>query len=143
MAEHMPLLVGDWNDEKTEAFLAAKEAYWQQDDLGHWAILIDGQYAGWGGFQLEGDEWDFGLVLRRHFFGAGLAISARALEFARSNPAIPSVTFLLPLSRRNLGALQKAGAKEIGLVDYAGVQFRKFRLETKKGGPSGPPQLNS
>ena len=51
--------------------VAAKEACWRRDGLGHWAILANGAYAGWGGFQKEGEDWDFGLVLSPGFFGLG------------------------------------------------------------------------
>ena len=57
-------------------------------------------------------------------------IAARALETARADPRIPFVTFLLPLSRRRLGALARLGARPLGVVEHAGVPFRKFRLET-------------
>ena len=107
MAEHMPLLVGDWDDEKTRAFLAGKAECWRRDGLGHWAILIDGAYAGWGGFQKEGDEWDFGLVLRPDFFGAGISIASKALEHAKNDHRISYITFLLPRSRKHLGGLRK------------------------------------
>ena len=43
---------------------------------------------------------------------------------------IPYVTFLLPPSRRNLGALTRLGARFVGEVTYDGARFRKYRLET-------------
>ena len=64
VAEHMPLLTSEWDMNAVEDFVAAKEECWRRDGLGHWAILLDGEYVGWGGFQKEGDEWDFGLVLQ-------------------------------------------------------------------------------
>jgi len=130
VAEHMPLLTGEWDEATTAAFLAAKDQCWQRDGLGHLAILVDGAYAGWGGFQKEGDDWDFGLVLHPSFFGSGISIAARALEFAKNDPAIPYITFLLPTSRKHLGALTRAGAIELPTVAYNGVEFRKFRLDT-------------
>ena len=130
VAEHMPLLTFEWTAETVTAFIAAKEACWGRDGLGHWAFSVDGDYVGWGGFQKEGDEWDFGLVLAPKAFGLGLAIAAKALEFARNDARIPYVTFLLPPSRRHLGALRRLGAVPVGEVDYAGAGFLKFRLET-------------
>lgn len=130
LADHMPLLTFEWTPERVAEFVAAKEACWQSDGLGHWAFTAGGDYVGWGGFQKEGEEWDFGLVLRPDRFGLGLPIAAKALEVARADPRIPFVTFLLPPSRRHLGALSRLGAREIGRVDYAGESFRKFRLET-------------
>ena len=98
--------------------------------LGHWAILCDGRYIGWGGFQNEGDEWDFGLVLKTDVFGLGPTIAKKAIQFARDNDRIPSVTFLLPLSRKRLRALERLGATWVGEIEYGGATFRKFRLVT-------------
>ena len=130
LADHMPLLTFEWTPERVAEFVAAKEACWQSDGLGHWAFTAGGEYVGWGGFQKEGEEWDFGLVLRPDRFGLGRAIASKALAIARADPRIPFVTFLLPPSRRHLGALQRLGARELGHADYAGHSFRKFRLDT-------------
>lgn len=130
VAEHMPLLTSTWDAEAVDAFVAAKEACWVRDGLGHWAFLADGGYVGWGGFQKEGEDWDFGLVLRPEAFGLGVRIARKALDFAVADPRLPFVTFLLPPSRRNLGALARLGARQVGEVDYDGARFLKFRLET-------------
>lgn len=129
VAMHLPLLTGTWDDAASQQLVDAKEACWQRDGLGHWAILRDGAYVGWGGFQKEGDEWDFGLVLTAEAFGLGLRITRRALEFARKDPRIPFVTFLLPPSRRHLGALRRMGAAALGEVTLDGARFLKFRLD--------------
>lgn len=130
VAAHMPLLTGAWDESTARSFVAAKEACWQRDGLGHWAFLLDGHYVGWGGFQKEGDDWDFGLVLLPGRFGLGPRIAQQALEFARNDPRIPFVTFLLPPSRTKLRALERLGAAQVGDVDYAGARFLKFRLNT-------------
>ncbi len=130
VAEHMPLLTFAWDDAAVKKFVAQKEECWNRDGLGHWAILSDGRYVGWGGFQKEGDEWDFGLVLRPDAFGLGTRISRKALEYAIADERIPFVTFLLPPSRRNLGALKRIGAKFVGEIECDGARFLKFQLET-------------
>lgn len=130
VAEHMPLLQAPWTEDSSRAFVDAKEACWHRDGLGHWAFLAGGAYVGWGGFEKEGEEWDFGLVLRPDAFGLGLRIARQVLDFARSDPRIPFVTFLLPPSRKNLGALRRMGAHFVEEIDYAGSRFLKFRLET-------------
>ena len=83
VAEHMPLLTGAWDEETARDFVTAKENCWQRDGLGHWAFVQKGQYLGWGGFQKEANEWDFGLVLRPGCFGLGPAIAPQALAVAR------------------------------------------------------------
>ena len=130
VAEHMPLLTGTWDLDTVAQFVAAKETCWARDGLGHWAFLDGEDYVGWGGFQKEGDEWDFGLVLRPDRFGLGLRITAQALAFARSDDRIPFVTFLLPPTRTRLRALERIGARPIGATDHAGARFLKYRLDT-------------
>lgn len=130
VAEHMPLLTSAWDSAAATRFVAHKEELWARDGLGHWAFLSGGAYVGWGGFQKEGDEWDFGLVLRPDAFGLGRRIAQQALAFARADDRIPFVTFLLPPSRKNLGALNRLGAALVGNIDYDGATFLKYRLDT-------------
>lgn len=131
VAEHMPLLTCDWDRDAVARFIATKEDYWTRDGLGHWAILSNRRYVGWGGFQKEGEEWDYGLVLKPDSFGLGISISRKAIEFAIGDPRIPFVTFLLPPSRKNLGALERLGARFMGEINYDGEKFLKYRLETE------------
>lgn len=131
VAEHMPLLTFKWDEAAVVKFVATKEEYWGRDGLGHWAILLNNIYVGWGGFQKEEDEWDYGLVLKPEFFGLGTRISRKAIEFAFADERIPFVTFLLPPSRKNLGALERLGATFIDEIEYGGATFLKFRLETE------------
>ncbi|WP_226804089.1 GNAT family N-acetyltransferase [Amylibacter sp. SFDW26] len=130
VAEHMPLLTFEWNHDTLADFIATKEACWERDGLGHWAILCNGSYVGWGGFQKEGDEWDFGLVLKPDHFGLGLAITKKAIQFAKEDENIPYVTFLLPPSRTRLKALERLGAQFIEIITYDGQDFLKYRLDT-------------
>ncbi|MCW2308562.1 GNAT family N-acetyltransferase [Rhodobium gokarnense] len=127
---HMPLDPGRWDRAAAEAFVAMKEAAWRRDGLGHWAIFAGERYAGWGGFQKEGAEWDFGLVLRPEHFGLGMRITRLALAFARSDPRIPFVTFLLSPSRKNLAGLRRLGAWRVGETAYGDARFHKYKLDT-------------
>lgn len=128
MAAHMPLMKEPWTPGTVTAFIAKKEANWARDGLGHWAILQDDTYIGWGGFERDGDAWDFGLVLTSDAFGMGMKITRAALDFARNDPRIDMVTFLLPPSRRNLSALKRLGALPDGTVINDGAGFLRFRL---------------
>ncbi|MEM8652323.1 MAG: GNAT family N-acetyltransferase [Pseudomonadota bacterium] len=130
LAEHMPLLTDNWDENAVAEFVAKKEQFWDRDGLGHWAILHKGRYVGWGGFQKENNEWDFGLVLKPDAFGLGRRITRKAIDFAVADERIPFVTFLLPPSRKNLGAFKRLGANYIGHVEFDETKFLKFRLET-------------
>jgi hypothetical protein len=131
VAEHMPLLTFKWDGNTASEFIVAKEEYWRRDGLGHWGLLYDGIYAGWGGFQKEDGEWDFGLVLKPEYFGLGMHIAKTSIEFAKADDRIPFITFLLAPSRKHSGALTRLGARFVGETTYADVQFRKYRLDIK------------
>lgn len=130
VAQHLPLLTAPWDQQVVSEFVAAKESCWQRDGLGHWAIYCDGRYVGWGGFQKEGREWDYGLVLKSEHFGLGALITRKAIAFARADARIPWVTFLLPTSRRKLAALARLGAIFVEEIECTGVRFLKYRLDT-------------
>ena len=67
-------------------------------------------------------------VLTPEAFGLGPAIIRKAIDFAKRDERISYITFLLPPSRKNLGALERLGAIPVGAVEYDGAEFRKFRL---------------
>ena len=130
VGQHMPLLTFEWNRAAVAKFIATKEECWSRDGLGHWAILCDGKYVGWGGFQKECEEWDFGLVLKPESFGLGTRISKKAIEFAVADERIPFVTMLVPQSRKKLRALDSLVAIFVYEIEYVGAKFLKYLLET-------------
>ena len=71
---HMPLAGDHWDEASATDWARAKDAQWQENGYGPWAIRIDGSFAGWGGYQKEGDEADLGLVLLPGQWGHGAAI---------------------------------------------------------------------
>lgn len=76
-------------------------------------------------------NFDAALVLRPDAFGLGRRIARKAIDFAVADARIPFVTFLLPPSRRNLGAPQGLGARAVAEIEYGGSTFLKYRLETQ------------
>lgn len=130
VAKHMPLLTFKWDCDTVSEFVRSKEECWLRDGLGHWAFLCNDAYVGWGGFQKEGDEWDYGLVLKPESFGLGLHITRKAIEFAMTDDRIPFITFLLPPSRKNLSGLERHGARFVEETECQGAQFLKYRLDT-------------
>lgn len=127
IARHLPLLGTGWDIERITAFVQVKEQCWERDGLGHWAILADQVYAGWGGFQKEGDDWDFGLVLRSEFFSLGQRIFDEAVTWLSAHRDIGDVTFLLPQSRSRR-VPERLGASLCGETTYAGIAFTKWSV---------------
>lgn len=124
---HMPLAGDNWDAESAADWAHAKDAQWQENGYGPWAIRIDGAFAGWGGFQQEGDEADLGLVLLPGQWGHGAAIF-RELVRRGTEMRIRNVTIMLPPSRVRLKGLVRLGFEPAGELDYAGQHFLKFRL---------------
>ncbi|MCM8556964.1 GNAT family N-acetyltransferase [Sphingomicrobium sediminis] len=132
IAKHLPLLdEREWDLGKVDWFVGMKAAHWEKHGFGHWAIFIEDEYAGWGGFEKDGDGWDFGLVLHPDHFRSGARIAAQAFAWAREHTQIERVTALLPLSRSER-ALQRHGARPIGEVEAHGLTFRKWEVHLRE-----------
>lgn len=52
LRRHMPL-AGDVSRDEAAAWVHAKDAQWEVNGYGPWAVLLDGTFAGWAGFQAE------------------------------------------------------------------------------------------
>jgi hypothetical protein len=131
IAAHLPLLTQPWTDEDAQAFLVAKQKRWREDGLGHWAVYQGDRYVGWGGFEKEGEVWDFGLVLTPDAFGLGRRVFVKALDFARKDERINMISFLLAPSRKSLSALARYGAVFVGEDAHAGQRFLKYQLDVR------------
>lgn len=136
IARHLPLLGTGWDLERIAAFVRVKEQCWERDGLGHWAILADQTYAGWGGFQKEDDDWDFGLVLRPEHFSLGQLVFAQAIAWLSAHRDIREITFLLPPSRSRR-IPERLGARHQGETNYAGTVFTKWSMTVSPPAASG------
>jgi RimJ/RimL family protein N-acetyltransferase len=124
---HMPLAGDHWDEPRAIDWAKGKDAQWQENGYGPWAIRIDGAFAGWGGFQREGDEADLGLVLLPGHWGHGATIFREMLRRGAEMP-LGTVTILLPPSRARMKGLARLGFQPAGEIEYAGQRFLKFRL---------------
>ena len=124
---HMPLAGEHWAEASAAEWAQSKDAQWQSNGYGPWAIRIDGEFVGWGGFQKEGDEADLGLVLLPGHWGHGSAIFRELLSRGRTME-LSNITILLPPSRQRLKGLARLGFEPAGELEYAGHRFLKFRL---------------
>lgn len=125
---HMPLLKRTFDEAACNAFVAAKEALWDEHGYGPWAFLVDGEFVGWGGIQPEGEDADLGLVLHPGHWGKGKALYDAVIGRAFGEMGFASVTVLLPPSRTRVRALQRLGFVRDGEVDVSGERFIRYRL---------------
>lgn len=123
----MPL-AGTFSLEETAAWIAAKDAQWELNGYGPWAVLIDGVFAGWCGFQAEENGADFGLVLLPAHWGRGAEIARRALDIGFTQLGLDTVLIALPYSREPDRAVARFGFEPDGAVSYGDVRFRQYRL---------------
>jgi len=128
VGKYLPLLAGGFSAEDCRAFLAAKARLWEEHGYGPWGILIQGEFAGWGGLQPEAGEADFALVLHPMFWGWGRRIFGEVRERAFGEMGLDSMTILLPPSRPNWKAVMRLGFVADGEVVVGGEVFLRFRM---------------
>ncbi len=134
---HMPLARGTFGVTECALFVAAKERIWAEHGYGPWAFVIDGEFAGWGGLQPEGDEVDLGLVLRPRHWGAGRALYERLVAVAFGEMRLASVIILLPSSRVRVSGVLRLGFRPEGEVETGGARFIRYRLRAPTGRATG------
>lgn len=124
---HMPLAGDGWTEAKALDWARSKDAQWQENGYGPWAIRVDGAFAGWGGFQKEGEEVDLGLVLLPAYWGHGARLF-REMVRRGEQMQLSNITIMLPPSRTRLSGLARLGFEPMGELQYDGQRFLKFRL---------------
>jgi GNAT superfamily N-acetyltransferase len=136
---HLPLARGGFGLAECDRFVAAKERLWEEHGYGPWAIMIDGEFAGWGGIQSESGEADVGLVLHPKYWGAGRMLCERIIAFAFGELGVGSVIALLPLTRTRVSGVLKLGFRPDGEMTIAGERFIRYRLMAPQRHGEEPP----
>jgi [ribosomal protein S5]-alanine N-acetyltransferase len=124
----MPLSDNHFDEEECRNWVEGKEKQWEQYGYGPWAFLIDGKFAGWGGFQCEDGEPDLGLVLHPNYWGTGKLIYDEMIKRGFEEMGFESVTVLLPPSRTRIKGILKLGFQPDGEVEIDGERFIRYRL---------------
>lgn len=124
----MPLTGESFTSRTAAEWVASKDAQWERHGFGPWAILVDGAFAGWGGFQAEAGGADFGLVLDPHYWGQGRAIARLMLDRGFGEFGLDEVVIALPYSRSPDRAVARWGFTPDGEASYDGTRFRQYRL---------------
>jgi RimJ/RimL family protein N-acetyltransferase len=106
----------------------AKDDQWVNNGYGPWAVLVDGDFAGWGGFQREESGTDFGLVLSPAQWGRGAEVAGAALQLGFGELGLDEVVIALPQSRKSSRVVARYGFVPDDDVTYDGVVFRQYRL---------------
>jgi RimJ/RimL family protein N-acetyltransferase len=125
----MPLSDEHFGEAECREWVAGKEAQWEQHGYGPWAFLIDGNFAGWGGFQYENGDADLGLVLHPDYWGTGQLIYDKLIRRGFGEMGFESITVLLPPSRRRVRGILKLGFQPDGEVELYGERFIRYRLD--------------
>ena len=124
---HMPLS-NPFTPESAREWVQAKDGQWAEHGYGPWAVLVDRDFAGWGGFQREPNGADFALVLFPQHWGRGAAITREVLQRGFIELGLTDVLIALPYSRSPDRAVARLGFRPDGDVDYGGAAFRQYRL---------------
>ena len=134
---HLPLAQGSFGPADCTDFVASKEKMWLEHGYGPWAIVIDGNFAGWGGLQPEGRDTDVGLVLHPKHWGEGQSLYKQFIQYAFEELGRESVITLLPPTRRHVGGVLRLGFRRDGDVVLNGERFVRYRLTSDDWKASG------
>lgn len=126
-ARHMPL-AAHVTEESAAEWVRTKDAQWDEHGYGPWAVLVDGVFAGWGGFQREEAGADLALVLAPAYWGHGRAVTRAALRRGFEDLELDVVSIALPRSRDPERAVRRFGFEPDGEVLHDGIPFRRYRL---------------
>jgi len=126
-ARHMPLS-SNVTAESAAEWVQAKDEQWSINGYGPWAVLVNGGFAGWGGFQQEENGADFALVLAPEHWGLGADITHAALDRGFSELGLDSILIALPYTRSPERAVRRFGFVPDGEVTYGDATFRQYRL---------------
>jgi len=127
-ARHMPLVAERMTLESAAEWVRAKDGQWERNGYGPWAVLLDHQFAGWGGFQREENGADFALVLAPEYWGHGPEITRAALDRGFGELGLHEVIIALPYTRSPGRVVARFGFVPDGEVTYGGTPFRQYRL---------------
>lgn len=131
-ARHMPLVGEPFTRETAAAWISAKDRQWEEHGYGPWAILLDGEFAGWGGFQAEPDGADLALVLHPRWWGRGAEVARAAIDAGFHDLALEAVLIALPYSRRPDAVVARWGFLPDGEATHGEVRFRRYRLTRER-----------
>ncbi|QGN32589.1 GNAT family N-acetyltransferase [Microlunatus sp. Gsoil 973] len=126
-ARHMPL-AATATETSAAKWVQEKDGQWELHGYGPWGILVDGEFAGWGGFQHEANGADFALVLLPEHWGRGADITRAALRTGFEELGLDEVIIALPFTRSPTRAVARFGFVPDGEVIYGGSSFRQYRL---------------
>lgn len=128
VCRHLPLANNGFNERDCAAWLASKAKHWRDYGYGPHAIVIDDQFAGWGGFQNESGEPDLAIILDPKFWGWGEQLCKRMIKDAQTQYGFEAITVHLPESRKSLRSLLRMGFIAEGSVNLDQERFIRFRL---------------
>lgn len=128
---HMPLSGDRFDEAACRQWVADKEHQWATYGYGPWAFVIDGRFAGWGGFQYENGDADLGLVLHPDFWGKARIIYSELIKRAFGEMGFESVTILLPPTRTRVKGVLRLGFQLDGDVEIQGRRFIRYRLHAR------------
>lgn len=126
-ARHMPLS-GEFSEESAAAWVQAKDGQWDTHGYGPWAVVVNGEFAGWCGFEREESGADLAVVLSPERWGNGAEIARAALDRGFDELGLDEVTIALPYTRNPTLAVARFGFVPDRDVSYGGVPFRQYRL---------------
>jgi ribosomal-protein-alanine N-acetyltransferase len=126
-SRHMPLS-GTFSIRSAADWVRGKDGQWETHGYGPWAVVVNGEFAGWGGFQFEQNGAVFALVLMPRHWGHGAEITRAAMDREFTDLGLDEGIIALPHTRDPTRVVARFGFAPDGDVSYDGAAFRQFRL---------------
>jgi hypothetical protein len=128
---HLPLARAVFEESDWRAFVATKEAMWEDSGYGPWAFFRGENFVGWGGLQPEAGEPDLALILHPDHWGLGRSLAREIIRRAFCDFDFPAIFALLPPTRRRTSALRKLGFRCKGdIILLGGILIASALRET-------------
>lgn len=78
--KHMPLPESTVDENWIQNWIAGKEKSSKQIPFEIYSIWDDGNFAGWGGIQADGDNFEIAIVLKPEYWGYGQEIYGKFIN---------------------------------------------------------------
>lgn len=124
--------------ERVQALIKRQLAYWQEHNLGWWAVIPKGQVelVGWNGLQYlsKTGEVEVGYLLSRQFWGQGYATEGAkaSLDFGFTVLNLDQIIGLThPENTVSQHVLEKCGLIYVERKEYFGTELFRYTLQRK------------
>ncbi|MFM7140070.1 MAG: hypothetical protein ACKOXS_07240 [Actinomycetes bacterium] len=126
--KHMPLADFSVDEDWIQSWIAKKLDSSKETPFEISSIWVEDKFAGWGGIQADGENFEVAIVLRPQYWGFGLEIYCNYInEYKNSGLANPLLVYL-PLTRKIDGIKKRLNFIELPNIQISGIEFQVLKV---------------